>query len=170
MTPPLLSDASDVEPTRSQNSTVSCRLSLCGWTRRCNVSLVGVSGSSRAGERANGFEYPLAVAEWDVERFKNHLSQIGDDLEVDGLLGKNLSVLCQSRPFEPGSRTKFSHRRFFRSRITRTDFALERIPVPTLGRAIGYRAIVFLYGAPNSCRISYLRFSVQQNRRRVQHR
>jgi hypothetical protein len=44
-----------------------------------------------AGERGNGFEHALAVAERNTQPF--------------GLLGKDLGVLPQSKLFEPGSRT-----------------------------------------------------------------
>jgi hypothetical protein len=103
--------------------------------------LVGIRGSICAGERANGLEHPLAVAEWDAELFEITLSQIGDDPEIDGLIGKDLGVLPQSKLFEPGSRT--SHRRFF----ARAHGAHGLRCSHPLERALVYRAIVFFYSA-----------------------
>lgn len=50
----------------------------------------------------------------------------GDNLEVDGLLGKCRGVLPQSEFFKPGRRT--NHRRFVAR--ARHGIAGERIPVP----------------------------------------
>ena len=53
-----------------------------------SVSLVGISGSISARERANGFEHPFAVAKRYAQLFQIHLGQSGNHPEVDGLLAK----------------------------------------------------------------------------------
>src|SRR5262249_22110912 len=68
--------------------------------RRSNLLLRSVAVECR-----DGLEQPFAMTERYVQLLQIVLSQVAEDVEVDGLLGKNLSILAQSKLLEPSFRT-----------------------------------------------------------------
>ena len=88
---------SAVEPTRSQNSTVSCRRSAArgaASSSRC----ASLSGRAELGDRAQEL---LAVTEREPELLQVLVGQVRQDLAVNVVLGKDRPVAAEPQPFEP---------------------------------------------------------------------
>ncbi len=66
----------------------------------------GLGAPLIAGKPGDRLEHPLAVAERDAQLLEVGILQVGDDVGVDGLLGKDLRVLAQSQSVEPELRAR----------------------------------------------------------------
>src|SRR5262249_14946964 len=99
------------EPTRSQKRTVSWRLSAsdCGRGRAAARAAAAAvargarrgGGGCRAGQRGDRPENPFSMAERDAQFLQIGLGHVGQDFEIDGVLGKDGRVLPEPDLIEP---------------------------------------------------------------------
>ena len=92
---------SAVEPTRSENITVTWRRSAVSWgfgsVRR---RAAGVAGAAPASSRDRAQHFP-PMPERDADLFEVLIGQIAEDRDIDVVLGKALRVLGHAELFEP---------------------------------------------------------------------
>src|SRR6516162_7108741 len=87
---------SAVEPTRSQNSTVSCR-------RSASVAAAGSAMVlSRRKAAIRGEQLAPVADRLDTQIFEVVRRQLEEDLGIDGIAGERLLVLRQPQLSEPG--------------------------------------------------------------------
>ena len=92
---------SAVEPTRSENITVTWRRSAVSWVFG-SVAVVGPAWCRRrAGKLADGREHLPAMPEQDADVLEVLIGQMAEYRDIDLVLGKALGVLGHAELFEP---------------------------------------------------------------------
>ena len=103
---------SSVEPTRSQNSTVSWRRSASALflSSRTRFGLLGAGAASPPRSSAIAFSNLCAVAENDPELLQISVGQLGQDFGVDRVLSKRRFVALESQLVQPSRDIHDVHR------------------------------------------------------------
>ena len=124
---------SAVEPTRSENITVTWRRSAASWgCGSVRAQADGDAGRSTPVKLGNRRKHLAPMAERDAKLFEVLIGQIGKDGEIDVVLGKTLGVLGHAELFEPVR--NLLHRGPHPGSIVAWTGATESLP-----RIIGYR-------------------------------
>ena len=89
---------SAVEPTKSENITVTWRRSAVSWGFG---SISGAAGRGSASKLADRAQYFAAITKDNADLFEVLIGQVGKDRKINAIFGKTIRVLGHTELFEP---------------------------------------------------------------------